>query len=59
MKTLVVAFAFASLVAASPAWARTESPVAVRSGVFTSFRADRTVARPAPQSYALMLGVAF
>ena len=58
MKTLVAAFALASLVATS-AWARTESPVAARSGVPTSFKADRTVARPATQSYALMLGVAF
>jgi hypothetical protein len=58
MKTFVAAFALASLVATS-AWAKTESPTAVRSGVLTSFKADRTVARPAAQSYALMLGVAF
>jgi hypothetical protein len=58
MKTFVAAFALACIVATS-AWARTESPVAVRSGVLTSFKADRTVARPATQSYALMLGVAF
>ncbi len=58
MKTFVAALALASLVATS-AWARTESLVAVRSGVLTSFKADRTVARPATQSYALMLGVAF
>ena len=58
MKTLVAAFALASLVATS-AWAKTESPVAVRSGVLTYFKADRTVARPAAQHYALMLGVAY
>jgi hypothetical protein len=58
MKTFVAVFALASLVATS-AWARTESPAAVRSGVLTSFKAERTVARPAAQSYALMLGVAF
>ena len=58
MKTLVAAFALASLVATS-AWAKSESPVTGRSGVLTSLKADRTVARPAPQSYALMLGVAF
>ncbi len=58
MKTFVAALALASLLATS-AWARTDSPVAVRSGALTSFKADRTVARPAAQSYALMLGVAF
>jgi hypothetical protein len=58
MKILVAAFALASLVATS-AWAKTEGPAAARSGVLTSFKADRTAARPAAQSYALMLGVAF
>jgi hypothetical protein len=57
MKTVVAAFALASLVATS-AWAKTESP-AVRSGVLTFFKAERTVARPSGQSYALMLGVAY
>jgi hypothetical protein len=55
MKTLVVAFALASLVAAS-ASAKTESSVAVRPGVL---KAERTVARPPAQNYALMLGVAY
>jgi hypothetical protein len=58
MKTVVAAFALASLVATS-AWARTEAPVTVRSGVLTSFKADRSVARAPAQNYALMLGVAF
>jgi hypothetical protein len=58
MKTLVAAFALASLVATS-AWAKTESPVAARAGVLTSFKADRTVARQPAQSYALLLGVAY
>ncbi len=40
MKTVVAAFALASLVATS-AWAKTEAPVTVRSGVLTSFKADR------------------
>jgi hypothetical protein len=57
MKTVVAAFALASLVATS-AWAKTESP-AVRSGVFAFFKADRTAARPPAQHYALMLGVAY
>jgi hypothetical protein len=58
MKTFVAALALVSLVATS-AWARTESPVVVRSGALSSFKADRSVARPATQSYALLLGVAF
>jgi outer membrane protein W len=60
MKTVVAAFALASLVATS-AWAKTESPVTVRSGALTFLRADRTsvVARQPSQPYALMLGVAF
>jgi hypothetical protein len=58
MKTLVAAFALASLVATS-AWAKTENPVAARAGVLTSFKADRTVARQPAQNYALFLGVAF
>ena len=58
MKTLVAAFALASLVATS-AWARTESPVAARAGAFTFFKADRTAARQPAQHYALMIGVAF
>ena len=58
MKTLVAAFAFASLLATS-AWAKTESSVAVRPGVVSSLKADRTVARPPTQQYALMLGVAY
>ena len=40
MKTLVAAFALASLVATS-AWAKTESPV--RPSVLTTFKADRIV----------------
>jgi hypothetical protein len=58
MKTLVAAFALASLVATS-AWAKTESPV--RPSVLTTFKADRiaVLARPPAQHYALMLGVAF
>jgi hypothetical protein len=55
MKTLVVAFALASLVATS-ASAKTESSVVVRPGVL---KAERTVARPPAQNYALMLGVAY
>jgi hypothetical protein len=58
MKIVVAAFALASLVATS-AWAKTESPAAVRAGVLTYFKADRTAARPPAQHYALMLGVAF
>jgi hypothetical protein len=57
MKIPVAAFVLVSLVATS-AWARTESSVGVRSGVPT-VKADRTVARPPAQSYALMLGVAY
>jgi hypothetical protein len=58
MKTLVAAFALASLVATS-AWAKTESPV--RPSVLTTFKTDRiaVVARQPAQSYALMLGVGF
>ncbi len=56
MKTLVAAFSLAALVATS-AWAKTES--AVRPGVLTFSKADRTVAPPPAQNYALMLGVAF
>ena len=55
MKTFVAAFAVASLLATS-AWARTESG---RQGALTSLRADRALARPPAQHYALMLGVAF
>ena len=58
MKTVVAAFALASLVATS-ASAKTESSVAVRSGVLAVSKADRTVARPPVQNYALMLGVAY
>jgi hypothetical protein len=58
MKTLVAAFSLAALVATS-AWAKTESAVAVRPGVLTFSKAERTVARPPAQNYALMLGVAF
>jgi hypothetical protein len=58
MKSVVAAFALASLVATS-AWAKTESSVAVRSGALTFFKAERVVARPPAQNYALMLGVAF
>jgi hypothetical protein len=57
MKIVVAAFALASLVATS-AWAKTESS-AVRSGALTFFKAERVVARPPAQNYALMLGVAF
>lgn len=57
MKTLVAAFALASLVATS-AWAKTENPVAARAGVLT-FKAERTVARQPAQSYALFLGIAY
>jgi hypothetical protein len=57
MKTLVAAFALASLVATS-AWAKTENPA--RPSVLTTFKADRiVVARQPAQTYALMLGVAF
>jgi hypothetical protein len=57
MKTLVAAFALASLVATS-AWAKTESPV--RPSALTTFKADRlVVARQPAQSYALVLGVGF
>jgi hypothetical protein len=58
MKTVVAAFALASLVATS-AWAKTESPVAVRSGTLTLFKADRTAVRAPAQHYALLLGVAY
>jgi hypothetical protein len=58
MKILVTAFALASLVATST-WAKTETPAPVRAGAFTYFKADRTVARPPAQSYALILGVAY
>jgi hypothetical protein len=59
MKTLVVAFALASLVATS-AWAKTESP-AFRPGALTLFKTDRAAgaARQSAQHYALILGVAF
>jgi hypothetical protein len=58
MKTLVAAFALASLVATS-AWAKTESPA--RPSALTTFKADRiaVVARQPAQSYALVLGVGF
>jgi hypothetical protein len=57
MKTLVAAFALASLIATS-AWAKTESPV--RPSMLTTFKADRiVVARPPAQHYALILGVGF
>ena len=58
MKTLVAAFALASLVATS-AWAKTESPV--RPSMLTTFKAERVamVARPPAQHYALILGVGF
>jgi hypothetical protein len=60
MKTLVAAFALASLVATS-AWAKTESPVTVRPGALAIVKSDRTavVARQPGQHYALMLGVAY
>jgi hypothetical protein len=59
MKTCVVAFALASLVATS-AWAKTESPIAARPGVFTLLQPGRAVvARPFGQHYVLILGVAY
>jgi hypothetical protein len=58
MKALVAAFALASLVATS-ASAKTEAPAGVRPGAPTILKADRTVARPPAQHYALMLGVAY
>jgi hypothetical protein len=68
MKTLVAAFALASLVAtslvatslvATSAWARTESVVAARAGLPTFSKAERAAARQPAQSYALVLGVGF
>jgi hypothetical protein len=58
MKTLVAAFALASLIATS-AWAKTESPV--RPSMLTTFKAERVamVARQPAQRYALILGVGF
>jgi hypothetical protein len=58
MKALVGAFSLAAMVATS-ASAKTESAAAVRPGMLSFFKADRTVARPPAQNYALMLGVAF
>jgi hypothetical protein len=58
MKTVVAAFALASLVATS-AWAKTESPAAVRSGALAFFKAERIATRAPAQHYALMLGIAF
>jgi hypothetical protein len=63
MKTLVAAFALASLVAtslvATSTWARTESVVAARAGLPTFSKAERAAARQPAQSYALVLGVGF
>jgi hypothetical protein len=58
MKTLVAAFALASLIATS-AWAKIESPV--RPSMLTTFKAERVamVARQPAQHYALILGVGF
>jgi hypothetical protein len=58
MKTLIAAFALATLVAAS-ASAKTESPVAARQGVANFLKTERTITRPQAQNYALMLGVAY
>jgi hypothetical protein len=58
MKTLVAAFALASLVATS-AWAKSESHVAPRAGIFTYFKAERIAARQPAQHFALMIGVGF
>jgi hypothetical protein len=57
MKTIIAAFALASL-AATSAWAKTENPAAARAAALT-FKAERIVARQPAQNYALILGIAY
>jgi hypothetical protein len=57
MKPLIAAFALASL-AATSAWAKTETSTAVRAGALI-LKSERAVVRQPAQNYALILGTAF